>query len=319
MARRRVILLGLASLGIAAAAYGRPAPEPATMPATAEGVLGLVRDLERGEKVAVRRLDSLRTESERLDALVVARGRAYVRMARTGLLPVGGGFAALVDHAARLERLRRALARDLDRQESVAKERRSVALELGKLRERLGALETERAALERSHVAIEAAEEREEAFRRAFLSDDWHPDHTAVYGSGVGPLDPTEIQAGFAAMKGRLPFPVTGRTEIKKAERPGAGGTGLEMGAAGGSVVRAVYPGRVAFADSYAEYGRTVIVDHGTGYYTVSAGLGTLDVRAGDEVRAGDTLGKVDPGASSLYFEIRHGADTVDPSSWFGI
>lgn len=288
------------------------------MPATAGGVLGLVRDIEHDEQGKERRLESLRAESERLDSLVTIRGRAYVRMARSGLLPVGGGFSALVEHATRLERLRRALARDLDRQQIVARERRALAVELGRLRERRGALETEREALERSHDAIEAAEEREEAFRRAF-SGDWRADHTAVYGSGVGPLDPSEIQAGFAAMKGRLPFPVAGRTEIQKVQRTDSGGVGLTMGATGGSVVRAVYPGRVAFADSYADYGRTVIVDHGTGYFTVTAGLGAFEIRAGDEVDAGDPLGRIDPGSSSLYFELRRGAESIDPSSWFGI
>ena len=48
------------------------------------------------------------------------------------------------------------------------------------------------------------------------------------------------------------------------------------MFAPAGSVVRAVQAGRVAFADTYAAYGRTVILDHGAGYYTVSANLGSI-------------------------------------------
>src|SRR4051812_2204085 len=44
---------------------------------------------------------------------IVARGRAYYRLVHAGLLPAGGGFDALVDHAAHVERSRRALERDV--------------------------------------------------------------------------------------------------------------------------------------------------------------------------------------------------------------
>jgi septal ring factor EnvC (AmiA/AmiB activator) len=89
-----------------------------------------------------------------------------------------------------------------------------------------------------------------------------------------------------------------------------------------GSVVRAVHAGRVAFADSYAAYGKTVILDHGGGYYTVSAGLGSIDVKVGDDLPFGSrigTVGAAEEGAARLYFEIRVGTATAPPSEWFGI
>lgn len=310
--------LSIFAIALAAHADGRPVPTPASMPVTADRVSGMLQDVDKEEEVTERRLDAIRAESERLDALVIARGRAYVRRARAGLLPVSGGFGAFVDHAARLERLRRALARDLGRQAVLARRRRILAENLGRLRERRDMLGTERAALARSHTAILAAEERERAFRQAFMSD-WQPNHTAVYASGPGPIDPQELQAGFASMKGRLPFPVAGRAEIASAERPATGGVGVEIGAIGGTSAQAVFPGRVAFADAYADYGKTVIIDHGSGYFSVTAGLGVVAVRPGDEVGAGDLLGRVGSGDGSLYFELRHGQDTLDPSPWFGI
>lgn len=93
------------------------------------------------------------------------------------------------------------------------------------------------------------------------------------------------------------------------------------MAAAEGSVVRAVYPGRVAFADSYADYGKSVILDHGSGYYSVSANLGSIGVEVGQEVAAGTRIGTVGRGRAgpALYFEIRRGAETLNPSAWFGI
>ena len=140
-------------------------------------------------------------------------------------------------------------------------------------------------------------------------------------GAGVGPSDSAPSSGGFASLKGRLPFPITGRSEIRSAQRAGSAGPGLEMFAPPGSVVRAVQAGRVAFADSYAAYGRTVILDHGAGYYTVSANLGSIDVKVGDDLPSGTRLGTVgrSDGGSRLYFEIRAGKDTLPPADWFGI
>ena len=45
---------------------------------------------------------------------VILRGRAFYRLTRAGLLPVGGGFRAFVSHAMYVERARRVLASDID-------------------------------------------------------------------------------------------------------------------------------------------------------------------------------------------------------------
>jgi septal ring factor EnvC (AmiA/AmiB activator) len=240
-------------------------------------------------------------------------------MARAGLLPVGGGLDALVDHASRLERLRHALAKDLAHEQRIADERVKLARRRESLEDRRAMLESEHAALARSRAVILAAEERESAFRRAFLGGD-SSDHTAVYGSTMGPADPNETRAGFAALRGRLPFPIEGRTEIRTGH-VGSEGPGLEMRSLAGAPVRSVYAGRVAFADSYADYGRAVILDHGGGYYTVTGYLADIDVHVGDEVAAGVRIGSVGTGphGAGLYFEIRHGGQTLAPATWFGI
>ena len=41
------------------------------------------------------------------------RGRAMYRLVRVGLLPAGGGFGSLIDHAIKMERARRALEQDM--------------------------------------------------------------------------------------------------------------------------------------------------------------------------------------------------------------
>lgn len=318
MGRRLAVILLLTS-GVAS---GLPASGSAPVrPARAADVGGLLEQVEAEDRRAEERLAQLAREASEVHSLLLARGRSYAKMARAGLLPVSGGLEGLVDHAARLERLRRSVARDLDRERRIASDRITLSKRRAALADRRGLLETEHAALARSHTLILAAEEREEAFRRAFLGGGGTKDHTAVYGSGVGPLDQAQVEAGFAALRGRLPFPIEGRVEIRPTRWSGAEGPGLEMRAHQGSTVRAVYPGRVAYADEYADYGATVIVDHGGGYFSVSGNLGGIEVKVGDDVRAGEPLGRTGqtPRGALLYFELRRGKETLDPSGWFGI
>jgi septal ring factor EnvC (AmiA/AmiB activator) len=95
---------------------------------------------------------------------------------------------------------------------------------------------------------------------------------------------------------------------------------GLELRASGESPVRSIFMGRVAFADDYPEYGKTVIIDHGRRYYTLSSNLGSIDVKVGDEVGTDERLGALGSEKSAaLYFEIRINKTTVDPGEWFGI
>jgi septal ring factor EnvC (AmiA/AmiB activator) len=91
--------------------------------------------------------------------------------------------------------------------------------------------------------------------------------------------------------------------------------------------VRAVFAGRVAFADKYEPFGQIVILDHGDHYYTLMGDLASIDVRVGDDLSAGAKVGTVGRGAaadsskagSELYFEVRHGSTTVEPGPWLGL
>jgi septal ring factor EnvC (AmiA/AmiB activator) len=64
-----------------------------------------------------------------------------------------------------------------------------------------------------------------------------------------------------------------------------------------------------------------VILDHGEGYFSVSAGLAKPLVRVGQDVSAGTKLGELEDSGrgSALYFELRLAGDPVNPSEWFGI
>jgi len=297
------------------------APAAPSVTAVGADVLGaeLERELttlERDEAKAKQELSDLARESELLKARTLARGRAYARLARAGLLPVGGGFKAFVEHAARLERLHRSLARDLAQERQVAERRAVLAKQLASISARRGPLQAQQRAVSQAQTALLAARDRDQAFERAFMGGAFD-DHTAVYGA---PPSGLTASSGFAALKGSLPFPLAGRSEIRSARRNGSG-PGLTMRAPGGAAVRAVFPGRVAFADSYADYGRTVILDHGGGYYTVSANLAEIEVKVGEDVKGGARIATLSGGSagSTLYFEVRIGQETADPAEWFGI
>jgi murein hydrolase activator len=132
---------------------------------------------------------------------------------------------------------------------------------------------------------------------------------------------------GFRGLKGRLPFPIAGRAEVRTVRRSGASGPGLEMVAPVGTPVRAVFAGRVAFADRYDPFGQIVILDHGDHYYTLMGDLAGIEVRVGDDLSSGAKVGTVGRASgddqkkagSALYFEVRHGSSTIDPGPWLGL
>ena len=332
--------LGLLLLAASAVAFGADAPqaddqtdpsevaEPATAAGSAPAVqrdLGgeaekRLSELERQTQAGKAELERLGKETDSAHARTVTRGRVYVRLAKAGLLPVGGGFSALVEHAVQLERLRNAIGRDLKLERELSVRRVALGRTLLDLETRRSTLAGEVRAMSAAQSALLSEQDRANAFARAFAGG-VGSSHTAVYGAGVGPADSAPASGGFGSLKGRLPFPITGRSEIRSAQRAGSEGPGLEMFAPAGSVVRAVQAGRVAFADSYAAYGRTVILDHGGGYYTVSANLGSIDVKVGDDLPSGTRLGTVGntDGNPRLYFELRFGTNTLPPTDWFGI
>ncbi|HEX7080962.1 MAG TPA: peptidoglycan DD-metalloendopeptidase family protein [Gammaproteobacteria bacterium] len=133
---------------------------------------------------------------------------------------------------------------------------------------------------------------------------------------------PAESEAPFPELRGRLAWPVVGKI-VADFDTPRGGGlrwNGVLFAAPRGAPVRAVYHGRVAFADWLPGLGLLMIVDHGDGYMSLYAHNDALLKEPGDVVRpgepiaeVGDTGGRAEP---SLYFEIRHAGEPVDPHAW---
>lgn len=127
----------------------------------------------------------------------------------------------------------------------------------------------------------------------------------------------------FARLRGRLAWPVAGRIAASFGQTR-AGGLkwdGVLIDTVRGAQVRAVYQGRVIFADWLPGLGLLLIIDHGGGYLSLYGHNERLYKKVGDRVAAGDPIAAAgDSGGSprpELYFEIRKGDRPLDPRLWF--
>jgi len=134
---------------------------------------------------------------------------------------------------------------------------------------------------------------------------------------------PVEGNDAFAHLRGKLAWPVSGRVVARFGETR-AGGVkwdGVLVATERGAPVRAIYQGRVIYADWLPGLGLLTIVDHGDGYMSLYGHNERLYKAVGDRVSAGDPIASAgDSGGSAkpeLYFEIRKGGKPVDPRPWF--
>jgi septal ring factor EnvC (AmiA/AmiB activator) len=295
--------------------------------ATPEAISDMDLQLARIDKdlaEAKKELEGIAPAKAATEARIRARGRMLYRWLRAGLMPIGGGFASFVEHAQRVERMKRALSKDLAEDGWLAKHGAELVGSIDAWTQERATLADKKNLAVAAKVALDEERRRREAFEAAFATSWQGPtkpasDEIVVYGPS-GKSAPESLDPGsFRARKGRLTFPVSGQAEVKAAMRDG--GPGLEIKAALGAVVRAVHPGRVSFADRYGTYGQLVILDHGDRCYTISANLGTVDVKVGDEISAGERIGTVgdDGRGPAIYFEIRLGNERVAPQAWLGL
>lgn len=92
---------------------------------------------------------------------------------------------------------------------------------------------------------------------------------------------------------------------------------GLDMAAPTGTPVHAVTAGRVTWAGASDGYGNLVRIQHAGGIETYYGHLSTFTVKAGQQVAAGDLIGKVGSTGNStgphLHLEIRHNGEPTNP------
>ncbi|HEY6257819.1 MAG TPA: peptidoglycan DD-metalloendopeptidase family protein [Xanthobacteraceae bacterium] len=146
--------------------------------------------------------------------------------------------------------------------------------------------------------------------------------------------DPGRLEPAiaFATAKGRLPLPVNG-VRIKEFGAPdGIGGTekGLTVATRPGAQITAPCDGTVVYSGPFRNYGHLLILNAGSGYHVLLAGMDRISVDLGQFVVTGEPVAVMGGGggqvpaalaASSgqpvLYVEFRKDGTPVDPSPWW--
>jgi len=135
-------------------------------------------------------------------------------------------------------------------------------------------------------------------------------------------IQDASFPAAFESLRGKLRLPVKGDVIAKFGGKRGDGPSwkGLFIRAAEGADIKAIAGGRVVFADWLRGFGNLVIVDHGNQYLSIYGNNQAVLKRAGDAVKAGDTIASAGNSGgneqSGLYFEMRHQGRAIDPFGW---
>lgn len=224
-----------------------------------------------------------------------------------------GNIDAVMEEIRRLEALNAEIAAEAARLEQLAKSRYE---ELGRLDRSQQSRKTLLASLKQK-MASEGAEVERLAAQEQDLT------RLIAELSSILSDYPITSEEPFSRHKGKLTWPVAGAL-VHDFGQPRAGGqlkwNGVVLAAGRGREVRAVYHGRIAFADWLAGMGLLVIVDHGEGYMTLYGYNETILKNTGDWVAPGDVIATVgDSGGQAqtgLYFELRQGTKPVNPRQW---
>lgn len=119
------------------------------------------------------------------------------------------------------------------------------------------------------------------------------------------------VQGHVSSPFGMRTHPITGQRKLH---------TGMDIAAPSGTPVKAPADGRVSFAGYNSVNGNYVVIKHGEGRSTLYAHLASSSVHAGEQVEAGDVIGKVGSTGMStgphLHFEVQENGRPVNPATY---
>ena len=137
----------------------------------------------------------------------------------------------------------------------------------------------------------------------------------------------------FSASLGHLDYPVQGQILKRFGDDDGLGSSlrGMAIAARAAAQITAPVAGKVEFAGPFRSYGQLLILDPGEGYLVLLAGMREISAEMGQTVRAGEPLGTMGDGPSSvtllgdqiqevrpvLYIEFRKDGEAVDSAPWW--
>lgn len=127
------------------------------------------------------------------------------------------------------------------------------------------------------------------------------------------------IRPDVAASGGRT-MPVNGRATVQFGHMvEGGPARGLTLVTRPEALVVAPAAGRIVYAGPFRGYGRMLIIEHPDGYHSLISGLGRIDGAVGHGLRAGEPIGRAEPGqdgVATLYFEVRRQGAPINPAGW---
>lgn len=136
-------------------------------------------------------------------------------------------------------------------------------------------------------------------------------------GEAASPVD--AAQAASAAPPYKLPVAgklLTGLGELSDA---GVRSRGLTIEASADAQVVAPATGRILYARQFRGYGVVIIVDHGGGWTSLIANLGSASVAVGERVEQGTPIGRAAPGeAPRVTVELRRRDRAIDMTRLLG-
>lgn len=116
-----------------------------------------------------------------------------------------------------------------------------------------------------------------------------------------------------------MAWPTEGAVIVRFGEKvSGIPSNGIDLAALYGTKVRAAAAGTVLYAGREPErFGQLILIDHGRGFVTAYAYLGTMTVKEGDKVTAGERIALVGKSGEALrpsvHFELRRNNVPRDP------
>ncbi len=230
----------------------------------------------------------------------------------------------------------RALDNELDRliaeeqRRQAEEEKRRQAEEKRREQERLLAEENARKKQQQKEQEAKAAPAKAEQPERKAVAQP-KPASTAAKPATNYAMAETsrKLTGSFESNKGRLLFPVNGKYKIvrpfgrhKHPDLPHVttdnGGIDIEVPA--GGTARAVFDGTVSEVFRLLGYNTIVMVRHGK-YLTIYANLSNINVKKGDALKQGQTIGTIysdpdDGNRSILHFELRQEKQKLNPTAW---
>lgn len=214
------------------------------------------------------------------------------------------------ERMAEMERLRREEATAQQTIQVLKKEKNKYQSQLNSKRREVEALNKEIA-----RIIAEAVSSNARSNRRNAPASSRKP---------AAPIDHA-LAAEFSSNKGKLPWPAEGPV----VERFGAqyhpvytqlklpDSEGISIALSNGAQVKCVFDGVVKSVIVQPGYNKCVLVQHGD-YFTFYCKLGTVSVKAGDQVKTGQVLGSVEPigGSTQLHFQLWSSKGPQNPIPW---